>query len=335
MPALLAFGLAALLTWRFCHPGSWLHILDEPNERSLHSQAVPRSGGVAVVAGILAAAAWNALSGSAGFQPAGVILLGMLPVTLVSFLDDRGGLGAGSRLLVHLLAALWLLLLGLMPARLPWPGVNWEVPAIVLSSLALLFIVWMINLYNFMDGMDGFAGGMAVIGFTALALLGHADPQFSALCLSVAAAALGFLLFNFPPARIFLGDTGSSSLGLLAAACCLWAERTGLFPLWLGILVFSPFIVDASVTLLRRLARGERIWQAHRQHAYQRLVAAGWGHRRTVLAEYALMLACAASALAAQAAPAAVQQALLLLWLGFYAALLLGVEWLTRRGGGA
>jgi UDP-N-acetylmuramyl pentapeptide phosphotransferase/UDP-N-acetylglucosamine-1-phosphate transferase len=189
----------------------------------------------------------------------------------------------------------------------------------------------MINLYNFMDGMDGFAGGMAVIGFSTLAWLGRADAGFAAVCLTVAAASAGFLIHNFPPAKIFLGDTGSTTLGFLAAACSLWGSKADLFPFWVALLVFSPFIVDATVTLLRRLLRGEKVWEAHRKHYYQRLVLLGWGHRRTVLVEYALMLACAGSAeLAIHLSPAG-QATLAAGWLLIYGLLMWGVGRLERR----
>jgi UDP-N-acetylmuramyl pentapeptide phosphotransferase/UDP-N-acetylglucosamine-1-phosphate transferase len=157
----------------------------------------------------------------------------------------------------------------------------------------------MINLYNFMDGMDGFAAGMAVAGFGALSLAGWiADaPGFGLVSGLIAAAAAGFLIWNFPPARIFMGDAGSISLGFLAAAMSLWAARDGILALWASALVFSPFIVDATVTILRRATAGERIWEPHRSHHYQRLVRLGWGHRKTVLRAYVLMSACAASAL--------------------------------------
>jgi UDP-N-acetylmuramyl pentapeptide phosphotransferase/UDP-N-acetylglucosamine-1-phosphate transferase len=157
----------------------------------------------------------------------------------------------------------------------------------------------MLNLYNFMDGIDGLAGGMAVFGFGALAVLGWiaAAPGFALLSLSIAVASLGFLVFNFPPARIFMGDVGAGTLGFLAGLLTLWGVRAGIFPFWVGVLVFSPFIVDASWTLLRRLATGEKPWQAHRAHAYQRLVQAGWNHRRTTLCEYGLMIICGLSAI--------------------------------------
>jgi UDP-N-acetylmuramyl pentapeptide phosphotransferase/UDP-N-acetylglucosamine-1-phosphate transferase len=166
--------------------------------------------------------------------------------------------------------------------------------------LLILGLVWMTNLYNFMDGSDGLAGGMTTFGFGAYAiaagLQGHAPLMMLALC--TAAAAAGFLLFNFPPARIFIGDVGSVPLGLLAGAVGLMGWRAGIWPLIFPLVVFAPFVVDATVTLLKRVFRRERIWKAHREHYYQRLILSGWTHRRLAIAEYAVMLICAISGLA-------------------------------------
>jgi UDP-N-acetylmuramyl pentapeptide phosphotransferase/UDP-N-acetylglucosamine-1-phosphate transferase len=151
-----------------------------------------------------------------------------------------------------------------------------------------------------MDGSDGLAGGMAVIGFAAYAfaagLAGHAP--LAATSLAVSAAAAGFLAYNFPPARIFLGDVGSIPLGFLAGALGVIGWRDDVWPLWFPVLVFGPFIGDATITLFKRAARRERVWQAHREHYYQRLVRMGFGHRNTALIGYAAMLVCAAAALA-------------------------------------
>lgn len=325
LAAAVAFATAAYLTRRFCDPRSRLHLLDHPNERSLHSRPTPRSGGVAIVAAVVVATTvWLAVSGTtpgvAGLAAAMLLLAG------VSFLDDRRGLPVRVRIVGHMLAA-GLVVAGdggLAPAL--WPGVLWVWPAWVSAALAVVFLVWMVNLYNFMDGMDGFAGGMAVIGFGAFALLGvrAGNEAFAAGALVVAAAAGGFLVFNFPPARIFMGDTGSSVLGLLAGAMTLQGAREGVFEVWVGVLVFSPFIVDATVTLVRRLVRGERVWQAHRSHYYQRLVQSGWGHRKTVLFEYGLMAACAASALLAPGLDVPWQRVLIGAWgLGYLALMVL------------
>jgi len=298
--AAVAFAVAAVLTRRFLAPDSVFHILDQPTNRSLHSQPVPRTGGVALLVGFLAASlaayAIFGLSTTALWITAIGCLLGM-----VSFIEDRFGLARRYRLAAHLLAALALLPAGLVPTQSLVPGAVLPLPMIAIQFAVLLGTVWMINLYNFMDGMDGFAGGMAVFGFGALGVAGwlHGSAEFALINFILAASAAGFLLFNFPApkARIFMGDAGSTALGFFAAACVLWAEREGILPLWAGLLVFSPFIVDASVTLARRLWRREKIWLPHKTHYYQRFVQLGWGHRKTVLRGYLLMLVCAGAAL--------------------------------------
>jgi UDP-N-acetylmuramyl pentapeptide phosphotransferase/UDP-N-acetylglucosamine-1-phosphate transferase len=156
----------------------------------------------------------------------------------------------------------------------------------------------MTNLYNFMDGSDGLAGGMAVVGFGALALaawLGGA-PDLAAFCAAIAAAALAFLRFNFPPAQVFMGDAGSIPLGFVAATVGILGAMQQVWPWLFPLLVFSPFVVDASVTLARRGLRGEKIWRAHRSHYYQRVVTLGATHRQLALAAYALMLVAATQA---------------------------------------
>ncbi len=158
---------------------------------------------------------------------------------------------------------------------------------------ALLAIIWMINLYNFMDGSDGLAGGMSIAGFGtyAVAAYGGGLMELSVLAAALAGAAAGFLIWNFHKARIFMGDSGSVPLGFLAAALGLLGWQEGVWPMWFPVLVFSPFIADASVTLVKRYLRGERLSQAHRSHYYQRVLRMGLGHRGTALAAYVLMLA--------------------------------------------
>jgi UDP-N-acetylmuramyl pentapeptide phosphotransferase/UDP-N-acetylglucosamine-1-phosphate transferase len=157
---------------------------------------------------------------------------------------------------------------------------------------------------------------LAVLGWQAN------DHVFTSLNLITVGAAVGFLHFNFPPARIFMGDTGSSALGFLAAGISLWGDMTGTVPLWVSVLVFSPFIADATFTLLRRVRQREKVWEAHKTHYYQRLVQSGWGHRKTVMLEYGLMAACSAAALAARTAPVAMQwtiiTSIVFLYIGYF-----------------
>ncbi len=320
--AALAFALAAMLTRYLCSPRSLIQIPDHPNERSLHDRVVPRAGGVAILAAGTVAVGLPAFEGE---FPGALGWIGGAAglIAAVSYCDDLAGLATGMRLVVHVLAAAVLLPGGIALTQVTLPGAPLVLPQALLVGVAILFTVWMTNLYNFMDGMDGLAGGMAVIGFATFALFGWraGHESFAAVSLTIAAASAGFLVFNFPPARIFMGDVGSSTLGFLAGALSLWGAREGVFPLWVAVLVFSPFVVDATLTLFRRLLRGERIWQAHRTHYYQRLVRLGWGHRKTVLWEYLLMLACAGSALWAVDLPPVGQWALILVWASVYAAL--------------
>jgi UDP-N-acetylmuramyl pentapeptide phosphotransferase/UDP-N-acetylglucosamine-1-phosphate transferase len=197
----------------------------------------------------------------------------------------------------------------------------------------MLALTWMTNLYNFMDGSDGLAGGMTMFGFffygVAAWLAG--STAFALANFSVAAAAAAFLVFNFHPARIFMGDAGAVPLGFLAGAFGIMGWLEHAWPWWFPALVFSPFIVDASATLARRLARRERVWEAHRDHYYQRVVQLGWGHRGTALAEYAVMAACGALALVALALPVAWQAAILAASIAVYGALIVAIGRAWRR----
>ena len=328
----LAFLISALLTRRICNPASRLHVLDHPNERSLHTRATPRTGGVAILAGVSAGFVLLALWEEMGnFLP--WFGLSAAIMAALSFMDDRRGLSVRVRLLGHLASAGILVASGLVLPFISLPSVMWEWPAWLGMIFSLLFLIWMANLYNFMDGMDGFAGGMAVIGFGTFAVLGgmSGNGLFMALSLIIAASSGGFLLFNFPPARLFMGDVGSSVLGLLAAAFSLWGARDGVFPFWLAVLVFSPFVVDATVTLNRRILQGDKVWEAHKIHYYQRLVQLGWGHKKTVLREYALMLACGLSAIWVVRQPALLQWLAIAFWLACYSALAMYVRVLEKR----
>lgn len=294
-----ALALSWILVWWLARPGNFISAPAPVNDRSLHQKVIPQGGGIAVVLVVCVASPLAAAFGLEGIFGGWRVVGAFLVVAVTSFLDDRYPLPALGRFAIHAAAAGFVLSAGLSleQVRLPGGG-GFVLPSALAWVLSLLGVVWFLNLYNFMDGMDGLAGGMTVLGFSALALLGKAAGHlsFTLSSLIVAAAALGFLRWNFPPAKIFLGDVGSAPLGLLVAAMTLWGVDAGVFSLWPPLLAFSPFWVDASVTLLRRLRRGEKIWEAHREHAYQRLALMGWSHRKTTLLEYGLMSLMAALA---------------------------------------
>lgn len=308
---LTAFTAAFVVIWWLLRSRLSFIVLDRPNPRSLHEAPMPRTGGLGLHAGALLALGIIAPRLPTALWIAFAVLL------VVSFFDDLRGIPALWRFVLHLAVS------ALFSAAL----LTGEYGILTVAAAALA-IAWMANLYNFMDGSDGLAGGMALIGFSfyGAAAWFAGSTEFALVNFSIAAAAAAFLVFNFHPARIFLGDAGSVPLGFLAAALGLigWLQHDWTW--WFPILVFSPFVVDASVTLARRLLQREKVWQAHRDHYYQRLVQLGWGHRKTALAEYALMLACGVLALAALASPATLQAGLLAAATAVYLGLLVAIE---------
>lgn len=320
----LTFFLSGWLTYRLMHPQTVLYIVNEPNARSLHTHPIPATGGVAILTAF-ALSTTSVCFYNSSFHFIGWIELSVLLIAVISLLDDHHHVPALYRLVIHFLAAyLFLTPTHFWITQLTLPDFVWVLPSPLNIGVSLLFVVWMVNLYNFMDGMDGFAGGMTIFGFGSFALLGGLAGHafFMTINLIIVSATAGFLVFNFPPAKIFMGDIGSSSLGFLAAALTLWGSQENIFPLWIALLIFSPFIVDATLTLFRRLFRGEKIWLAHKSHYYQRLVQLGWGHKRTVLWEYTLMAACSGSALIGNVLTSRAQLYLLITWIIIYGVLI-------------
>ena len=259
---------------------------DVPNERSLHAAPLPRGGGIAIWAGWLPVVLWA--SPGAGI-PLVQWLVPFLLLALVSLRDDVRALGVGVRLLVHALAALWFAVAVAWPHSAP--GASFATVALVLGASAI--VAWSLNLYNFMDGNDGLAAAMTIVGFCAYGAAAlHAGAPAAAF-FALAAATLPFFVVNRPRATMFLGDVGSVPLGFLAAAFGAAGVIAGHWPAWFPVLVFLPFVADASVTLCRRALAGERVWEAHHDHHYQRLHRLGAGHAGT-LAAYAVAMAVTA-----------------------------------------
>ena len=295
-PALLAFGLSLVAVRALWGDRLADLVLDIPNDRSLHERPTPRTGGL----GLMSAAALTLLV--LGARPLAIVLPALLLAALF-FLDDVRGLSVATRFAAQFVAAIWFL-----AATGPYPWLLWP--------LLVLGIVWSINLYNFMDGSNGLAGGMALIGFSAYAIAAASAGAGDLALLSavVAGAAAGFLVWNFDPARIFLGDAGSIPLGFLAASIGVLGWQRGLWPFWFPALVFATFIVDSGLTLAKRLIHRENPFEAHRSHYYQRLIRMGWSHRQLALNAYMLMAATAASALWLRGASAVMAGFGLALW---------------------
>jgi len=319
---LTAFTTSLIVVWWLVRSRLGAIALDHPNRRSLHATPTPRSGGLGIHAGIVLA--WL----TAGFNLPLMLWFAFALLFAVSLLDDVHGVPVAARFVTYLAAAC------LVTANLLFA--DFGTIAVLIAALAL---AWMANLYNFMDGADGLAGGMAMLGFSFYGIAASAAGMnaFALANFSMAAAAAAFLVFNFHPARIFMGDVGAVPLGFLAGTFGLLGWLQHDWPWWFPPLVFSPFIVDASVTLARRLLHRERVWRAHRDHYYQRLVQLGWGHRRTAAAEYALMTACGGVALLMLKLPPAAQWSVLGMMAAIYLLLLtlIGRIWQKFRTGTA
>lgn len=261
-------------------------LLDVPNDRSSHSQPTPRGGGLALtVAHLLAVVVANWL-GLLDLNLAATLIGGGFAVAVVGFLDDHGHVPAALRLICHLVAFAWAVwwLGGLPPVDFGWGPVDLGWAG---TALLLLYLAWFLNLFNFMDGIDGIAGAQALcMSLTGVVLAYQAGGgEHAALpIVLLAAATLGFLAWNWPPARIFMGDVGSGYLGFALGVLALWTVVEGWLTPWVWLILGGAFLADATVTLVRRARARVNLVEAHRSHAYQRLSRHWRGHRPVTLA---------------------------------------------------
>jgi FlaA1/EpsC-like NDP-sugar epimerase/UDP-N-acetylmuramyl pentapeptide phosphotransferase/UDP-N-acetylglucosamine-1-phosphate transferase len=335
-PALASSAVSAALAALARDVSLRLDLLDRPNHRSSHQRPKPRLGGLGILAavalGLVAAHATDAVT-AADARRLLIVGAAAIGIGLVSLVDDlRGHLHWALRLAVHVAgAAVVVALLG-SPTVVSLPGGGALPLGMLAVPLAVVWIAFFTNAFNFMDGIDGIAGVQAVAGAAALAAIGvlRGEPTLAFAGAVVGGAALGFLLLNWPPASIFMGDVGSALVGTLLAALPLTARDPG--PIVLGaVLALAPFVFDAAFTLTRRVLNGENFVEAHRQHLYQRLTAAGWSHRRVTLL-YAGLAAISGTAavLHATAPPTTVRLALAAVALS-----LLGLWVVVRRAEGS
>ena len=324
LPLLASLGLTFLLLVVLRGIG----LYDRPNERSLHDTPTPRGGGLApaavLVAGIATVAGPEGLPPVAWLPPLG----GALLLAATGWRDDRAGLSPLAKLLPQLVAV------GLGMVALSSGGLTFQgwLPDVLDRPVAALLWLWFVNLYNFMDGSDGLAGTMTVAGFSAYAIAAWIGGSGGAsIFLALVAATLPFLWYNKPPARIFLGDVGAVPLGFLAAVFGMEGWQAGAWAAWFPLLVFLPFIADATATLGRRLWSGARVWEAHREHHYQRLVQLGFGHRGTLALYACLMVTASLSAVAMLAWKPTAGVLLLAGWVAAFALLFVGIGYHWRR----
>jgi Fuc2NAc and GlcNAc transferase len=286
--SVVAFVLGAALTGLVRRVALARNIIDVPNERSSHSVPTPRGGGLSIVLATLLAAAYAWGSGACDGPLFYALLGGGIAVAAVGFADDHRPVPARVRFSVHILAAAWAVYwLGGLPS-LHWGGRLHDLGAAG-YLLGIVGVVWTLNLFNFMDGIDGIAASEAsFVGWGAVACLAWSGAPVDGvllIALALAASSAGFAVWNWPPARIFMGDVGSGFVGFVIAVLALAHARIDPVAPFIWAILGALFIADSGVTLVRRFARGERPYEAHRTHAYQNL-SRRWGAHRPVTLAY-------------------------------------------------
>ncbi len=285
----LIFAISALITGGVRGLLGRHGLMDLPNARSSHAVPVPRGGGMGIVVAFLSAVAWILTGHAIPANLAWALIGGGLAIAIVGFLDDRFKLAAWPRIVVHSLAASWAVwcLDAMRPAHLTDGGDLW---GWIRRCAAFAALVWLTNLFNFMDGIDGLAGMEAacVSGLGAVLLLRDGLPSDAQLLFMLSAASLGFLIWNWPPAKIFMGDVGSGFLGFTLGTLALFSSTTSTRLIWPWLILLAAFGVDATVTLLRRMFLQARWYEAHRSHAYQHAAQAFGSHARVTLAVAAI-----------------------------------------------
>ncbi len=289
LPLLLVFAATFLFTALWLHVARRRNWFDYPNHRSSHVLPTPKSGGAGFVLVYSLYILWLYVSGQLALEQLWLIALGLLLVAM-GFVDDLRSLGIWQRIgLQGFAVVLAVILLGPLPALVfPWGALEerWLQGLLVVAGL-----VWLINLYNFMDGIDALAAAEAVFFCLSLALLAGGADSVTLPCIGLAFAVSGFMYFNLPPARLFMGDLGSNYLGYMLGVLGLMSMQAGNVNTWTVLVLLGVFIVDATTTLIERMRTGAVWYHGHRSHAYQQAAKRLNNHGSVVLA-VALLNVC-------------------------------------------
>lgn len=298
--AAVSLAVSACGVWFSIRLAHRFGVVDVPNERSSHNTPTARMGGVPMVAAtVLAFGCWAFLAAGDVLSINGLpsVFLYALVMSVLGFWDDLSRLSPFFRFLVQFAGAT--LLLWASAGILPVISVGDIVlPVLILIPVGAFWTVWMLNLYNFMDGIDGIAGGEAAVAscFFFLIFAYYGETGWAVTNLFVATASIGFLIHNWPPARVFMGDAGSAFLGAFFGMQSVVAALLTPVPFLVLVLPFSNFIFDTTATLIRRIFRGERWYQAHRSHFYQRMTSLGMSHSKVTRVELiSVVLSCVAA----------------------------------------
>ncbi|UCH83824.1 MAG: glycosyltransferase family 4 protein, partial [Candidatus Latescibacterota bacterium] len=329
---LSAFLISYLGTVLLLRVGLRGGFVDVPNERSSHDIVKPRFGGIAIVVAIVLVLGTLILVREDMNRYLPLIIGGVL-IFAVGLLDDWRSLPVGIRLVTQLTAALILVLTGNIVHHIYLPLVGSIELSVLAIPFTIFFVLASINFYNFIDGIDGLAAGSAFIvaGFLAAIALMLGHTGFALVCLAVAGSAVGFLQFNFPPSRLFMGDSGSTFLGFFFAFIAISGNRlTPEIPFFVVVLLLSSLYLDAGLTLLGRAVRGEKIFKPHHMHYYQRLLSLGLNHKQVTVLEYGLTVLLGISAIVFFKAGDFFPIFLTVCWLVVFASLILKIRSLER-----
>jgi UDP-N-acetylmuramyl pentapeptide phosphotransferase/UDP-N-acetylglucosamine-1-phosphate transferase len=313
--------ISALICELWIHFAMARRIADDPGQRRMHLRITPRGGGISIALAVLVVIAWQLQVAESPKLLLGSALLGLAIAALAGLLDDVRRIGTPEKFLLQVIAAISI--------AVPWLQLGW--PALLVGVAAMLAVLVLINFWNFMDGANGLAATQALLVALILALVAR-QPTTRLLALSLMASSAGFLPFNLPKARLFMGDVGSHVIGACLAVLILWELGEGDLGLFQAFILVSAFTMDAGLTLVRRIIRGRRFWRAHREHLYQMAIRKGFSHSQVCLAYAAwtggagmLMLGMSAQPMWAQAACAgAIAATATLLYIG------LRQRWLAR-----
>lgn len=288
----LVFILAFCLTGMLRAYALKHNVIDAPNARSSHSVPTPRGGGLSVVVSFIVGLIFSFLFGNTPLSLTLVLIAGGMSVALIGWLDDHGHVNARWRLLVHFSAAcLIVFVCGGLPI-ISFSGLRIDF-GLVGYFISVVALVWLLNLYNFMDGIDGLAGGQAVLSTGVLGLFLYI--LFDQLDLAIlhwilAACSLAFLFWNFPVAKIFMGDAGSGFIGIMLGSLLIISSHIDQALFWAWLIILGVFIVDATYTLFRRFINGEKVSEAHSSHAYQHAARKFKSHKIVTISIYSIIV---------------------------------------------
>ena len=287
-PNILIFAatliLAIVLTGLVRRYALRVNLLDVPNQRSSHYVATPRGGGLGIAVVFLGVVTGLYFCGSLPTDVFSSLAVGGVLVAGIGFVDDHRHVPANWRFLIQIIAATFAVTMlgGLPEIQLGNKSVDLGIAG---DAMAIIFTVWLINLYNFMDGIDGIAAIEALcIAGSVIAISSDGDGGFiTPLLVIFAATVLGFLVWNWPPAKIFMGDVGSGFIGFILAMFAIISSSMGLLPVWSWLILAGVFVVDSTITLVTRVINGEEWYSAHNSHAYQKASRRLKGHKPVTL----------------------------------------------------